>query len=179
MRSPVVVTLSVVLMAGIGFAAADAIVPTRATAAVEDAVNDKLRAPGADQYDLLGTARCTYLNGYGALITAELQLVYTSGVNPFRPAYTPQEIAALRDRKLKKLPVLKDAMRSLMASSAATLDSLPLNQKVAFEARLWRFRWEDSKGIPERIFMSAEKSKLLSAQGNAAALAAAVEEHEQ
>jgi hypothetical protein len=137
-------------------------------AAAENAVNDRLRAPGPDAYDLIGTARCTYLDGFGALISVELQLVFVTGINPFRPAYSPAEIAALHDRKLKKVPALRELMRSLMVNSATALDSVPPNERIALEARLWHSNWEDSKGIPSRIFMSAEKSKLLSTPSPAA-----------
>ena len=167
-----------ILIAGLLFGAEARISP-KAMESVEDSINDKFRSSIADPYNLLGTSRCTYIEGYGAVMTVEIQLVFATGVNPWHPAYSPQEIAALHDREVKKLPVLRDAMRSLMASSAATLDSLPLNQKVTFEARLWRYNWQDSKGIPRRILMSAEKSKLLAAQGNPAALAAAIESQEQ
>ena len=179
MKGPAIATLAVLAVAGLGFGASEVLVPSKATTAVENAANDRLRAPG-DPYNLLGgTTRCTYLNGYGALITVELELVAASDINPFRPAYSAQEIEALHDRKVKKLPVLKDTLRALMVSSADTLTSLPPNERVAVEARLWHFRWEDSKGIPDRIFMSAEKSKLLTAKANPAALAVVVEEQDQ
>jgi len=173
-------TLLVVLAAaGLLFATTESRLPAKSIEAVEGMVNDRFRAPGPEPYDLLGTARCTYLDGWGALTTVELGLVYIMPPNPFRPAYSPLELAALRDRKLKKLPVLKDAMRNILASSAAALDSVPPNQHIALETRLWRYSWEDSKGIPQRIFMSAEKSKLLAAQGSPANLAAVIEEQNQ
>ena len=179
MKTPVAVAVAALAIAGLGFGASEALVSAKTMAAVEDAMNDAFRAPGAEPYVILGTARGTYLGGYGALMTVELQLVEVPQINPFRPSYSPQEIAVIRDRKLKKLPVLREAMRGLLASSAMTLDSLPLNEHVAIEARLWQYRWEDSKGIPQRIFMSAEKSKLLAARSNAAALAAVIDEQEQ
>ena len=66
------------------------------------------RAP--DPYDVLGTARGTYLEGYGTLFTVELRFGRTPApldMNPFRPVISPQEIGAIRERKLKKLPVLR------------------------------------------------------------------------
>jgi hypothetical protein len=142
-------------------------------------MNDKFRSVTADPYDLLGTARGTYLDGYGAVFTIELQLVYITPPSPFRPAYSPQELAALHDRKMKKLPVLKEAMRGLMASSVNTLDSMPGNEHIAMEAILWRYSWEDSHGIPQRVLMTAEKSRLIEAQASHADLAGVIEEQEQ
>lgn len=171
--------VAAILIAGLAFGANEPRISGKTLSAVEAMVNDKFRAPGPDQYDLLGNARTTWLEGYGALTTVEIQLVFVSGITPFRPAYSAQEIALLHDRKLKKLPILKDTMRNLLASSAIKLDSVPPNQRIAFEARLWRFSWEDSKGIPQRVIMSAEKSKILGAQGSPAALTAVIEEQEQ
>jgi hypothetical protein len=173
---PAVAALAI---AGLAFGTTEPQVSSKAIAAVEAMVNDKFRVPGPDPYDLLGTARTTWLEGYGALTTVEIELVYVSGITPFRPAYSPQEVASLHDRKVKKLPVLKDTMRTLIAGTATALDSVPPNQHIAFEARLWHFSWEDAKGIPQRIFMSGEKSKILAAQGSPAALAAAIEEQAQ
>lgn len=171
--------LTALAIAGLAFGSTEAGVSNKALEAVEGMVNDKFRGPGPDPYDVLGAAHCAYIEGYGAITTVEIQLIYVSGVNPFRPAYSPQEIAAVRDRKLKKLPVLRDAMRALIASSATALDSVPPNQRIAIDAKLQHFSWEDSKGIPQRILMSAEKSKILAAQGSPAALAAAIEEQGQ
>ena len=47
------------------------------------------------------------------------------------------------------------------------------------EAILWRYTWEDSHGIPERVFMTAEKSKLLEAAAKHTDLAAVITEQEQ
>jgi hypothetical protein len=169
-----------ILVAGLLVGATEPRVSSKALEAVEGMVNSKFgRGLGADPFDLLGTAHCTYLDGFGAAITLELQLVYVSGPTPFRLTYSPQEIAALHERKLKKLPVLKDAMRSILAGSATTLDSVPPNQRIAMDAKIWHYSWEDSKGIPQRILMFAEKSKLLEAQGSPTALAAVIEEQVQ
>ena len=171
--------LIVLAAAGLLFGATESRLSNKAIDTVQAMVNDKFRVPGPDAYDLLGTARCTYLEGYGALTTVEIELVFVSGITPFRPAYTAQEIAALRERKLKKVPILKDDMRRILANSAAAFDSVPPNERIAIEAKLWHYSWEDSKGIPQRILMSAEKSKLLGAQGSPAALAAVIEEQVQ
>lgn len=179
MRTFWLIPATILVAAGLGLAASESRISSKAADTVEDLVNDKLRVPGADAYDLLGPARCTYVDGYGVVITLELQLVFAANNMPFRAAYSPQEVAAVRDRELKKLPLFKETLHELMAGSASTLDSLPLNQRIAIEARLFHFGWEDSKGVPGRIFMSAEKSKLLAAKANPAALAAAIEEQDQ
>jgi hypothetical protein len=123
----------------------------------------------ADPFDLLGAARGTYLEGYGTVFTFEVDLINAGALtmSPFRPAVTPEELAGFRDRKMKKLPELKDAMRTLLMNASTTLEALPPNERVSMEAILFSFSWEkNAKEMPRRIFMSAEKQKLLDAKAN-------------
>lgn len=177
--------LLLVVTATLCFAATEPRVSLASIHAAEAMVNDKFSPRGADPFDLLGNARGTYLDGYGALFTFELDLVNAGGlvISPFRPAVTPEEIAAMRDRKLKKLPELKDAMRSLMVDASTTLEGLPPGEHIAVEATLFNFSWEkNGKEMPRRVFMSAEKQKLLDARASHASqadLAAIIEEQDR
>ena len=85
--------------------------------------------------------------------------------------------------KLKKLPELKDAMRTAMMNASTTLEGLPPNEHVTFEAVLFSFSWEkNAREMPHRIFMSAEKQKLLDAKASRATptdLAAIIEEQDR
>ena len=161
------------------FGATESRVPRKALASVEGSLNDTFRTVTTDPYDLLGTARGTYLEGYGALFTVELQLVYLTPPMPFRGAYTPQELTTMHDRKMKKVPVMKETMRGLLASASNALDGMPPTEQVSMEAILWHYSWEDSRGIPQRIFMSAEKGKLLQAQADHTDLSKVIQEREQ
>lgn len=172
-------TLVLFTVAVLCFGATEPRVSRKALAGVENAMNNKFREVTADPYDLLGPARGTYLDGYGAVFTIELQLVYVPPLTPFRGPFTPREVAAVHERKVKKLPQMKEAMRGLMAGACNTLDAMPGNEKISMEAILWRYTWEDSHGIPERVLMTAEKSKLLEAAANHTDLAAVITEQEQ
>jgi hypothetical protein len=172
-------SLLLVAVATLCFASTELKVSRKALAIVEGAMNDKFRTITTDPYDLLGTARGTYLEGYGALFTVELQLVYLTPPSPFRAAYSPQELTTMHDRKVKKLPVMKATMRDLMANAGSALETMPANERVSMEAILWRYSWEDSTGLPQRIFMTAEKGKILQAQTAHADLATVIEEREQ
>ena len=148
---------------------------------VENSINEKLASYSGDPYDVLGNARGTYLEGYGALFTVELDLINTGPINPnpFKQKITTQEVATARERKLKKLAMLRENMRSLMMNACGTLEGLPPNEHVAIEAVLLYNKWEDSVGMPRRLFMSAEKHKLLDARAAHAGqpeLAAIIEE---
>ena len=172
-------SLLLIATATLCFAAAEPRVPRASLVAMEDAINTRFRANVADPYDLLGTARGTYLDGYGVVFTLELQLVNVMPPNPFKQAISDEEKAQIRDRKLAKLPQLKDTMRGLMAMASTTLPGLPANERVAMEAILWTYSWENSRGMPKRVFMSAEKQKLFDAQASHANLASIIEEQER
>jgi hypothetical protein len=180
--------MKVLLIAGAAaalcFAAVEPRVSRAILTAVEGTINQTFATRGADSYDLLGTARGTYLEGYGALYTIELDLVSVGplDMSPFRPSMSPAEIAAIRERKLKKVSVLKEAMRNILVNASGTMEGLPSNERIAMEAILFNFRWEDSKGLPRRVFMSAEKQKLLDAKAahaGPAELAAVIDEQER
>lgn len=176
--------LIVAAAAALCFAAVEPHVSRATLAAVEGTINQTFAQRGPDSYDLLGTARGTYLEGYGTLFTIELDLVTVGplDMSPFKPSMSPAEIAAIRERKLKKVPVLEETMRNILANASGTMEGLPSNERIAMEAILFNFRWEDSRGLPRRVFMSAEKQKLLDAKAahaGPAELAGVIEEQER
>ena len=131
---------------------------------VESRLNDTFRTTSAEPYDLLGTARGTYIEGYGALFTVELNLVYVNGPSPFRPAMSKEEIEQIRQRKIRKLELLKDQLRQQMLNVSTTLTAVPANEHIAMEAFLWHYNWESTNGLPRRIILTAERQKLLDAK---------------
>ena len=174
----------VLAAAALCFAATESRVSRATILAVENSINEKFNVRTADPYDVLGNARGTYLEGYGALFTTELDLVNAGAlnVNPFKQKISPEEVATTRERKLKKLVMLKENMHSLMLDASGTLEGLPSNERLAMEVILVNFSWENSRGIPHRVFMSAEKQKLLTAKAAHASqqeLAAIIEEQER
>ena len=165
------------------FAATESRVSRVTILSVQSSINQSFAPRGVDPYQVLGDARGTYLEGYGTLFTIELDLIGRGlAMTPFKPTMTPEELESLRERKLKKLVVMKETMRTLMMNASGTLEGLPPNERVAMEAILITFSWENSRGIPQRVFMSAEKQKLLDAKAAHAGqpeLAAIIEEQER
>ena len=68
--------------------------------AAEKSINESFATYTGDPYELLGNARGTYLEGYGALFTVELDLINTGPLNPnpFKQKVTAQEVATTRER---------------------------------------------------------------------------------
>jgi hypothetical protein len=114
-----------------------------------------------DPLDLLGTTRGLYLDGYGAVFTTEVSLIVTPQTNPFRQQITKEEAARVHQRKLARLPVLKQAMAEMMRNSAMTLAQIPDNQQVVLAVRLLYLPWEDTTGLPAQIVMSATRRGVL------------------
>ena len=172
-------TLLLVAVAAVCFGATESRVPRREILGVEGSINNKFRSNVADPYNLLGDARGTYLEYYGAVFTFEVELIYVSAPSPFKPTISPAEIQMIHDRKQKKMADLRQAMYSQMASAATMLDSLPPNQQISMEAILWYYSWENSRDLPKRLFMTVEKDKLLEATAKHANPASVIEEQER
>ena len=120
------------------------------------------RANATDPFDLLGTTRAVYLDGYGVVFSAELNLIVTPNLNPFHQVFTSAEKARIHERKLQRLPLLKQNMREMLIASAVSLENLPPSEQVVLAVTLFHYSWEDSSGLPAQIVMQAERQKLLS-----------------
>ncbi len=158
--------LAAIVAALLGAALADAPRVRRAAlAAMEKSFDDRLQsAVTQEPFDMLGNTRGIYLEGYGAVFTAELGLVFTPSINPFRLAIPKPEIAAVHQRKLRQLPILKQNMREMLLNCSASLDSVPGNEQIVVSIILFNRAWEDTSGLPSQIMMQAERQKLLNVQ---------------
>jgi hypothetical protein len=181
------VSLAVLLAAGYAIAAGhsytlEPIVSISALNKVEKATNERFAPDAGDPWELLGDARGTYVPGYGGLFTFEMSLVNVQPITPFHMTVAPQEVKTIHERKIRKLAVLKSAMRDLMLQSAASLSTLPPTEQITFEAYLIAFSFEDRTGLPRRLTMTVQRQKLLDAAAShatRAALAALIEEREE
>jgi hypothetical protein len=168
-----------IALVALSFAGAASLVPVSDFKEVETATDARFAdAP----WDLLGVARGSYLPGYGAIFTFELSLVSVPPLNPFKLTVTPQEVRNIHDRKIRQLGVLKSEMRDLVVKAAASLATLPPGEQIVFEARLFNRSFEDGKGLPTRLTMTANRQKVLDALAHHATpadLAAVIEEREE
>ena len=130
--------------------------------AVEQSMLEKLRKHRIDApYEVLGLPRGIYLEGYGAVFTAEVNLAQMSGLSIFRPQLSKEEVEQLRAAKLKRVPEFKQLMRQMLVDSAATLDRVPVEERVVLGMVLVYNRWEDRAGMPQMITMQAQRQDLL------------------
>jgi hypothetical protein len=168
--------LALALTGGLAFAQAAPRVSRHNLATVERGFDLAVeRISPLDPFYLLGNTRGLYLDGFGAIFTAEVNLVASAAANPFRPAFTAKEIAALRVKKLKRVDTLKTQMRSALVSSVTALEGVRPEEQVVLGVSLFYFKWEQVKGLPTQIVMQAPKKALIeAAKGNEAVLQAAL-----
>jgi hypothetical protein len=115
---------------------------------------------------LIGLSRGVYLEGVGAVLTAEVILV-NAPVNIMHPLPTKVEITQMRKTKLERVPELKRVLKEALVSAAAMLDTVPPDEQVVIAVIVPRFTFEDASGLPAQITVQATKRKLLESKGAA------------
>jgi hypothetical protein len=145
---------------------------TRAKMAnAEKLINTQLASMYPDEpWFLLGPARGVYLDGYGAVFTAEINLATGPTSTPFKLEITKEEIARHRDKKITRLPDLRTMMMKIVGSTSAYLDNLVPSEQFVLGVTLLRYPYEDPKSTPSQIVMQAEHGKLADAQKRGAPL---------
>jgi hypothetical protein len=140
--------------------------------AMEKSLDSRVTRLSQDNpFVLLGPTRGIYLDGYGAVFTTEINLVsMPAAMMMFRPELTKEEIEQHRQKKLSRLPQLKEALRQALIDSAASLDTVPGEEQIVVVAMLSKYPWENMTGLPLQIMMQASKKSLLEQRGNPSAL---------
>jgi hypothetical protein len=111
--------------------------------------------------DVIGLTRGVYLDGYGAVFTAEVDLNPYAAPNPFRPSYKEADIEKLRLQKEKRIEVLKKKMVESLVIMAKGLEGVPATEQVVLAVTIPYWVWEKSAGMPRQIMVQAPKSALM------------------
>ncbi|HEY1339921.1 MAG TPA: hypothetical protein VGF59_20555 [Bryobacteraceae bacterium] len=137
--------------------------PARSTiAGLEKAFDEGLATADAkDPFDILGTTRGIYLDGYGTVFTTEVSLIVTPGISAFKPKFSDAEKAAIKQRKQAHLAVLKALMTEMLRVSANTLNTAPAGDKIVLSVRLQYYPWEDTTAMPTQIVMTADRQSAM------------------
>lgn len=133
-------------------------------AAVEQNCDARILRIVETQIGLLGPTRAHYVDGYGAMLSAEVDLAPGPTVNPFQPVIPKEAIDRVRTKKLQKLPELRASMREMLLAAAASLDEVPAQERVALGVTLFNQRYENVTGMPAQIVMQGERGKLIDAK---------------
>src|SRR5262249_5316405 len=106
-----------------------------------------------DPAKVVGLTQGAYIGGSGAVFMSELDLAPGASITPFHQTLSRDEMTRLHDKKLTRLPKLKEAMQNMLQSSAASLDSVPADEQVALGITLFYWRGENTEGLPQQIVM--------------------------
>lgn len=172
----ILLPLLLLLIAVVSLTAANAPRVGRATlVSVENNLKERvLKLWDDNPYLLLGSWRGVYLENYGAVFTAEIDLV----LNPtslMHANVNKDEVVKFHQKKLMRIPILKKALCDALVATAASLDSVPPDEQITIIAFLPNHpSWEDMNGIPTQITVQAPRKKLLDAQRAGAAAVDAV-----
>jgi hypothetical protein len=133
---------------------------------IERQFDQKLGTPGLKEpFDLIGPTRGLYMQGYGMVLTAEVDLIVVPGAYALiRHTPTGEEKAQIHARKLEQLRILEQAMRDMLTSSAQQLDIMPQTEHVVLAVRLLYKPWEDTSNLPTQILMSADRKSAIAGQ---------------
>jgi hypothetical protein len=136
---------------------------------------------GQGVFEIMSTTVGSYIDGAGVFFGCRVNLLYGPVPNPFSPPFTKEDIAALRQRKLDRIPILETEMRNFLSDVAAApgFDSVRPAEQIAVSVDLFYYsdpKWEDSTGLPRQITMNAQKQKLLQARRDKVDLATVVQE---
>jgi len=154
--------LPLLLGAGLALSAAPRV--NRASlAALEKSFDRRLERDvlDSDPFLLLGMTRGVFIEGFGAVYSTEVNLAPIPGISPFHPELTRDDLARLRQKKVSRLPALKQAMKAMLLDAAASLDGVSGEENIVLAVSLFRHPREDSSGIPGQIVMQSLKRQLL------------------
>lgn len=162
--------LLVVLLGVVTAAAQKPQVSRSELSAMEKSLDERIKRFNIDSpMEILGLTRGVYLEGYGAVFTAEVNLVQTPGLSPFRPAeFSKEEIARVRQAKLQRMPQVRQMLRDFLVASSQSLDRVPPQEQIAVALFLLSKPWEDKTGLPQQILMHARRQALLDVATNRA-----------
>ena len=141
--------------------------PRTTLVAAEKSLDNRFAGLWSDNpFIMLGPTRGIYLESYGTVFTAEVNLVAGPQIGILTPSMTKQSIAEHRQKKLARIPELKKAMAKALADTAASpeMAAVPPDEQIVLVAFLSHFPWEDLTGVPSQIMMQGSKKKLMDAQ---------------
>src|SRR6185503_13331289 len=88
-----------------------------------------LRFTTDNSHTLIGLTRGVYLEGVGAVFTAEV-IVVNAPVNIMHPLPSKEEIVQMRKKKVERIPLLKRILKDALVAAAGSLETIPADEQV-------------------------------------------------
>jgi hypothetical protein len=127
---------------------------------------------------IIGGVRGVYLDGYGAVFTAEMNTA-SENLTPIISALTPAAKDSLHRLKIQRMPQLKTALEQSLAEVGATLDTVPQDEQIVLQVVLDRYEWEAPGGYPAELLLQTTRRKIADAKikGGSDAISVRVTDH--
>jgi hypothetical protein len=131
-------------------------------AAAEKVLDDRLKGVFND-ITVTGFSRGVYLEGYGVVLTAEVNL-FPAPYNMVHTTLSKEEQNQTLVEKRKRLPKMRIAVQQALADLAASavLDGVPGDEQITVSLLMLRYPWEN--GLPVQMILKAPKKRLMEAQ---------------
>ena len=139
-------------------------IPLTKIVSTEKLISNRLSAMFPEEpWFLIGPARGVYLNGFGVVFSAEINLATGPTLSPFKQTITKEEIAHHRGKKEARLPVLRTRLYEIAGQMANSLEALPPNEEFVLAVTLLKYPWEDGAGMPSQIILRVPRGRALEA----------------
>lgn len=112
-----------------------------------------------DPFVLLGNTRAVYIDGFGVVMTAEINLSTGPTVGPFSPTISKESIAKHRDKKLQRLPQLKELIKKGTETARTWFPELAVTDNLVVGVTVLKYQWEDATGIPSQLVGITQQRK--------------------
>src|SRR5580658_4583337 len=131
----ILLPLLLLLVVVVSLTAANAPRVGRATlVSVEKNLKERIEKLWDDNpYLLLGSWRGVYLENYGAVFTSELDLV-ANPTSLMHANVNKDEVVKFHQKKVARIPILKQALRDALVATAASLDTVPPEEQIILVA---------------------------------------------
>jgi hypothetical protein len=148
------------LLCAVLLSAAAPRIPRPAMQAVERSFDQRFQQFNVDDpIEVLGPARGVYVEKFGVILSAEVNLVVMA-ITPFRPQITAEQLEKLRQKKLARLAEVRKMMRDSMVSTATSLKALGADEQVVVGLTFFHRPFELVQDLPGQIVMQAPKRVL-------------------
>lgn len=154
-------TAALLLLAAAALYSAPKVSPGLVTSMSQRLDSRLIRLSTDDPVMPIGLTQGAYIPGYGAVFMGSLNLAPMAGITPFHQTVSKEEIARIHDKKVKRVPKLKELMQQMLVNLASSMDPVPEQEQIALAVSLFYFNGEDTGGLPMQIVMHAQRKALL------------------
>ncbi len=137
--------------------------PRAEVKAVEQLCDKALANYAIDTIDQVTHARALYIEGYGVLITFEVDLSRVSPLVGFAGGLSKAQRDKIRENEVKRLPEFRQFVQGLAVDAVKPLEHLSPQEHLMVHVDFDYSPYEDREGLPDALSLTATKKDLAGA----------------